>query len=185
MEGLGATSVETPETPVTDTGPTGLGNVAPQETPVMDILNADGTFKQDWTKNLSPDYQDFGKLANYKDIYSLVGSLVNADRTISKGLEKLPNTDSTPEEWNAFYAKLGRPEQADGYKFEVEGLDEQVGEWYKGVAHEAGLSQDQANSLLGKYAEFDEQRMKSIEDEYNAEINNTFEAFQNEIGKNG
>ena len=75
------------------------------------------------------------------------------------GAFELPSTDASPEDMSAFYAKIGRPESADGYSFEnmPEGLDENFpynaddAATFKGWAHEAGLRPEQAQLLHDKF----------------------------------
>lgn len=69
-----------------------------------------------------------------------------------------PAPDAKPEEWNAFYAKMGRPEKAEAYDFKMpEGLpadlpyDGDSATAYKAWAHEAGLSPRQAQQLHDRF----------------------------------
>lgn len=76
----------------------------------------------------------------------------------SKGLH-LPGENATAEDWNAFYAKLGRPEKADGYqlKLNTEAVpqdfpyDEKSAIEFRNWAHEAGLTPRQAQTLHDKF----------------------------------
>lgn len=62
---------------------------------------------------------------------------------------KLPGKDAKPEEWKAFYAKLGAPENADGYKLEVpEGQDPVFSKLAAGKFAELGLLPQQAEGLV-------------------------------------
>lgn len=62
---------------------------------------------------------------------------------------ELPGENATAEQISAFWAKLGRPETADGYDFGLkEGED---GTFYKRIApalHEAGITQKQLDALM-------------------------------------
>lgn len=60
----------------------------------------------------------------------------------------VPGKDATPEQWNEFYGKLGRPEKADEYGLVVnDGEDPAfIGE-VAGVMHKYGLTKDQALGL--------------------------------------
>jgi len=65
-----------------------------------------------------------------------------------------PSADATPQQWDAFYARLGRPDKAEAYEFALpEGLPENLpydGESaarYKQWSHAAGLSPKQAQTL--------------------------------------
>lgn len=73
----------------------------------------------------------------------------------------MPGEDATAEDWDAFYSKLGRPEKADGYEYQMpEGLpdnfpyDEGLAVESRNWAHEAGLSPKQAQTMHGKFVQY-------------------------------
>lgn len=65
-----------------------------------------------------------------------------------------PDKDAKPEEWAAFYNKLGRPEKPDGYKFTRDGEFKDLptlpglDEYTAAVFHEAGLTPAQADAIF-------------------------------------
>lgn len=68
-------------------------------------------------------------------------------------LKELPGADDK-DGWNAVYAKLGRPDTAEGYELPVPEGD--TGEFAKTSSawmHEAGLNKSQAQALAGKWNE--------------------------------
>lgn len=76
------------------------------------------------------------------------------------GADRAGNTVIIPKEgdaegWGSLYERLGRPEGADGYKFSLEEGQQEgdLGAWFRGKAHEAGLTQEQAASLYGGFNE--------------------------------
>ncbi|MEY2689972.1 MAG: hypothetical protein RL375_4172 [Pseudomonadota bacterium] len=103
----------------------------------------------------------------------------------------MPGKDATPEEWAAFYGKLGRPESPDAYQIPVP--DGDPGEFAKQVApmlHEAGLTQKQVDVLAPKWNEFVAAQMAESEKAEAARIaalhsKNTAEAaeLKNEWGQ--
>lgn len=67
----------------------------------------------------------------------------------------MPGKDAKPEEWAAFYKKLGAPEKAEDYKLPVpEGDDgafaKEAANWFK----DAGILPQQAEKLAAKWNEF-------------------------------
>ena len=69
----------------------------------------------------------------------------------------VPGEGATPEDWNAFYGKLGRPDAPEGYdlKFpEGQAVDAPMLEWGKKAFHEVGLSPKQAQALAEKWQAF-------------------------------
>jgi hypothetical protein len=72
------------------------------------------------------------------------------------GADKLaiPGKWANDDDWSNVYSKLGRPENADGYKLELkEGtqVDKDMESWYRGLAHKAGLNDRQANAIFQEY----------------------------------
>ena len=76
----------------------------------------------------------------------------------------LPGKDATPEQWNEFYGKLGRPEKSADYGLKVrDGEDPAfVGE-VADVMHKYGLTKEQATGLQGDLMEKAEARMAAFE----------------------
>ncbi|MBI9078478.1 MAG: hypothetical protein JEY79_01900 [Pseudodesulfovibrio sp.] len=121
------------------------------------------TLPADWTvKHIGEDgmeaeiaLRDHPALEKYETKDEAVKALVHAQRMLGKnpeGYVRLPGEDD-PEEANAFYAALGRPEGADGYElpdmdmpegFEVK--EEMLGA-LKAKAHELGLTPKQISGL--------------------------------------
>lgn len=103
----------------------------------------------------------------YKDINNIVSDARYADKLKaevgdlrSKSLTP-PAQDAKPEEWDSFYAKLGRPEKAEAYDFKMpDGLPENLpydGEFanqYKAWAHQAGLTPKQAQSQHDAFVKY-------------------------------
>ena len=106
---------------------------------------------------LSPEYKDLPALADIKDLNGLVKSYVNAQTMIGADKIVVPREGATPEEWNAFYGKLGRPEAPEKYELGTVEFpagfprDVSVDEAVKGLFHKHGITGAQAKGL---YAEF-------------------------------
>lgn len=102
----------------------------------------------------------------YKDIGTVVSDARYADKLKAelgdlkaKALAP-PANDAPKEQWDAFYAKLGRPEKAEAYEFKMpEGLPEgfaydgESAKAYQGWAHEAGLNPRQAQALHDRFVQ--------------------------------
>lgn len=96
-----------------------------------------------------------------KDLDSVLGEYRTLERRLTEvttSAIKPPSPDAPKEEWDAFAAKLGRPEKPDGYAFKLpEGLpetfpyDDTSAAKFKAWAHEAGLSPRQAQTLHDQF----------------------------------
>ena len=112
---------------------------------------------RDTIPGLSPDVLAHPALENVKDVADLASQFVNLQSVIGRKTVATPQEGATQEEWNQFYAELGRPEQPDGYAF-VNDLDESLRANADGILkpmletfHEAGLSEKQAAAVVQKY----------------------------------
>lgn len=145
-----ATQVDTTTTvPETPTGTT-LGGQVAAETPAVE----QGTT---WKDSLPEEFKNDPSLQPITSVENLVKSFVNAQKMIGSDKFIVPGKYATKDEWNALYNKLGRPEEADKYELQVDKKqDEDFVKTYKQWAHEAGLSNAQAQTILKNYNEFAE-----------------------------
>lgn len=114
---------------------------------------AEGT--QDFLGQFSEELRTNPSLQNVKDINDLANQFINAQKMIG-GAVKVPGQDATPEQWDEFYNRAGRPEAADNYEFqsseELSRGDEEIAEM-RALFHKAGLNQQQANTLASGHDE--------------------------------
>lgn len=89
-----------------------------------------------------------------KDLPTLVKNAVHADKMVGSRVS-IPTEESTQEDWDSFYNKLGRPESPDKYELDMpEGADENFAKWYKDQAHKHGLSATKAKEFMNEYLQF-------------------------------
>jgi hypothetical protein len=114
---------------------------------------------QDWTATFDDSTRGVIQTKGWKTPADVIGSYTNLEKLL--GADKAgraivpPKDDAAPEDWQAFYNKLGRPESADGYKLPVPEGD--TGDFAKTASnwfHEAGLNTKQAEAIAGKWNEF-------------------------------
>lgn len=116
-------------------------------------VNDQGTEKQIKLK----EHPSVGKFKTTADIAKSYVELEQHKGKLESQISKsvvIPGKDAKPEEREAFYNRLGRPEKAEGYKLEdVQGLHQAIKvtpESSKGffdAAHKLGITQGQANEL--------------------------------------
>jgi len=133
----------------------GAAGTPPPVTDVRTFLDEKGNFtKPDWAAdnpNLAKKFTSLGALA--KSYANLERQLGNSNKVA------LPSVSSTKEEWDAYYTRIGRPEKPEGYGIvkpdnvpDEIWSDKDLGEFTK-VAHELGLTKEQAQKLAGWQAE--------------------------------
>ena len=119
----------------------GTGEVTPEWTDGLDETGKGFVANKGWKSAGDA-------LASYQSLEALRG--VPEDRIL-----KLPLGPDDAEGWGAVHARLGRPAEAKDYQLpEVEPVDEggiDLAPDFREWAHDAGLSQSQANSIYEKY----------------------------------
>jgi len=101
-----------------------------------------------WYDSFAEDIRSNQNVTKFSSAEELAKSYINAQSLIGRDKIPMPVTD---EDWSNTYARLGRPEDAAGYEFNVpEGV--QVNEERQGafreLAYQIGLSQKQAEALM-------------------------------------
>jgi len=114
-----------------------------------------GGDSRDW---IPEDLRDEKSLDAIKDVGGLAKSYVEAQKMIG-GSVRIPGEDATPEDWDAFHAKMGRPDNPEDYGLVKPDLpegvewDEGMVEWFGKASHKAGLSKTQAGALMESWNE--------------------------------
>jgi hypothetical protein len=133
-------------------GDGGGGTTPPPVTDIRQFIsNESGDLKPGWAKSIGADEQSFGRFTSLK---GLVESHANLQKLVGGDKIPLPKADASPAEWDAFYAKLGRPEKPDGYGLKkpddlpAEAWDDARTKGFSDVAHKLGLTPKQAQGLM-------------------------------------
>jgi hypothetical protein len=139
------------------------GNGTP---PNPQVGGAPPASKFDWTSlKLDPDLQAVVDRHQFADPSVVVKSFANAEKLMGlppDRIVKMPTDKSTPDEWNEYYTKLGRPAKAEDYKLPVP--DGDTGEFAKTASswmHEAGVPQGMATKIATKWNEHVAGQMKA------------------------
>lgn len=128
------------------------------EAPVQEtqIEQAPTTFKS-WKEAIPEDLRNDPNISKFTELEALAKSYVNATRMIGQDKVAVPNNNSTEDQWNEVYNKLGRPESPDKYKLEVKSdvvpLDDGAIKSFAENAHKLGLNNKQAQGILEFYKE--------------------------------
>jgi hypothetical protein len=108
---------------------------------------------QDWRASLPEEIRGEESIKNFKDVADLTKGFIETKKLVGNAT-KIPKADAKPEEWDAFHAKLGRPESADKYEIKVpEGAkwDDATDVKVKELFFKAGLPPRQAQALVDGY----------------------------------
>ena len=127
------------------------------EAPVQEtqIEQAVPTVAKSWKEAIPEDLRNDPNISKFTELEALAKSYVNATRMIGQDKVAVPNNNSTDDQWNEVYDKLGRPESPDKYKLEVKSdvvpLDESAVKSFAENAHQLGLNNKQAQGILEFY----------------------------------
>ena len=129
-------------------------NVAKSDTPVSPTTETQPAAKT-WKEAISEEFRNDPNIEKFTEIDALAKSYINATQMIGKDKVAVPNKNSTEDQWNEVYDKLGRPESADKYslnaKSEVVPIDEGAIKQFAENAHQLGLNNKQAQGILEFY----------------------------------
>ena len=149
---------------------------------------SDPTSITDWLSQSSGDSADFIRtkgwdnldavIRSYQNLESMLGS-DRAGRTIV-----LPRDADDAEAYAEIYDRLGRPERPDGYELDrlVAPADEEILDWYRSVAYEAGLSSRQASALLDAWGKMASSRIDALDRQTHMNREDAVEALREKWG---
>ena len=141
-----------------------------------------------WLSQSSGDSADFIRtkgwdnldavIRSYQNLESMLGS-DRAGRTIV-----LPRDADDAEAYAEIYDRLGRPERPDGYELDRNGapVDEEVLDWYRSIAYEAGLSSRQASALLHAWGKMASSRIDALDRQTRMDREGAAEALREKWG---
>ena len=117
----------------------------------MSEPNDNNVWYQGIDENLLTD-----KIRGFADINSFVKSYNEGQSFIGKGI---PDENTPADIRDAFYKKLGRPDNAEGYEWKlpegvsVDGATEENFKNFKQLCYEAGLTNKQVSAVLGGWSD--------------------------------
>jgi hypothetical protein len=80
---------------------------------------APATSTSSWKDSISEEYRADPNIEKFTEIDALAKSYINATKMIGQDKVAIPNNNSTEDQWNEVYAKLGRPESPDKYSLDA------------------------------------------------------------------
>ena len=108
-----------------------------------------------WKSSISEEFRNDPNIEKFTEIDALAKSYINATRMIGQDKVAVPNKNSTEDQWNEVYSKLGRPETADKYALNIESeavaMDEGAIKSFAEQSHKLGLNNTQAQGILEFY----------------------------------
>jgi len=115
----------------------------------------------EWIKGIEgidTDLVSDPSLKAINNVGDLVKSYVNAQKLIGKDKVILPTEKSSEVEWNQFWTKMGKPEKAEDYKFELgekPSFDENFMGKFAELANKHNILPGQAQALIKELNEYE------------------------------
>lgn len=107
--------------------------------------------EHDWRETLPDDIKHHPSAQKFKTPEAALRSYIELEKTLGRDKIPIPSDNASPEEMDAFFRKLGRPESPSEYKVEMPedvSLNEEALNLYKGIAHKANLTNKQFDDLV-------------------------------------
>jgi hypothetical protein len=142
----------------------------------------------DWTSTLAKEEADYVKNKGWKEPKAILNSYKELEKfrgADEKSILKIPSKDAKPEELDAFYNKLGRPESADKYELAApEGVqtNPDMVSWFKEEAYKNGLPADKAKALFEGYLGIEQKLVTQYNEARKAEHEKQLELLKSEWG---
>jgi len=119
------------------------------------VVSGGDTPVANWKSSISEEFRSDPNIEKFTEIDALAKSYINATRMIGQDKVAVPNKNSTEDQWNEVYSKLGRPESADKYALNIESeaviMDEGAIKSFAEQSHKLGLNNTQAQGILEFY----------------------------------
>lgn len=180
-------------TPVPD--PSLPGNPAPGNTPAINPVTPPATpppVPHDWTKDIPKEYAegDAAKLwepLKGKQLPDVLKGYAEAQKMIG-GSVRIPKDDAKPEEWAAFYKKMGRPDTVEGYNIQKpeqlpDGVtwNDDLTKWFAKTAHDNGLSKSQVQKIMKSWNEVETAKAHAAQKEMGQKLSKLQEQWGDEF----
>lgn len=159
--------------------PDAVGTPITQETQGLDyssLINSDGTFKETFHSSLPEDLGNHSVLKKYQSIEDLAKGTINASSLVGKKAEEFWKSED-PDVVATRRSIMGIPDSADGYELSKPasmpdeiGFDDVQLNSYKTLAHEIGLTTEQASKLLEWDADRAQSKIGEVADNYKATV---------------
>jgi hypothetical protein len=108
-----------------------------------------------WKTSISEEFRNDPSIEKFTEIDALAKSYINATKMIGQDKLVIPTNNSTEDQWNEVYEKLGRPDSADKYALdinsEIVSMDEGAVKSFAEQSHKLGLNNKQAQGILEFY----------------------------------
>lgn len=119
------------------------------------------------------DRQEWGRVDSIQDVFK---NYIEGQKTISQSV-RIPDANSTPEDVQRFYSKLGKPASASEYTFDYTpkegyslGKDDYDFSSFQDIAEKANLTKDQYAALANLYLDTQNMNYRAVQERQANEV---------------
>ena len=154
-----------------------------EELPISNVGGSENPWSFDPT-SLPDDLAREPSLRNFDSVDKLAKSYVHAVRKMGVPADQLMRVPQNADDpaWNDVYNSMGRPETPDQYTFDERYAEANLDD-FKNIAHNLGLSQNQAEKILDMYSQANYDQMEQAEARHSEMQVEGINALQKEWGK--
>ena len=154
-----------------------------EELPISSVGGNENPWAFDPT-TLPDDLAREPSLRNFDSVDKLAKSYVHAVRKMGVPADQLMRVPQNADDpaWNDVYNSMGRPETPDQYYFDERFADANLDD-FRNIAHNLGLSQNQAEKILDMYSQANYDQMQEAETRHGEMQAQGINALQKEWGK--
>lgn len=145
---------------------------------------SDPPVARDWMKDLPEPLRASKSLSKFTDQEwkaNLAKSYVELESKLGKSVA-LPAQDASAEDWQKFYERVGRPKAADEYALDRGSAPDEQVKAFKALAHEAGLTNAQANKVWREMQKSSEAQRQAELERYTAQAKESDALLRKEYG---
>ncbi|MBX7147134.1 MAG: hypothetical protein K1X44_07485 [Alphaproteobacteria bacterium] len=114
--------------------------------------------KNNWVDHLDELAKNMVHKKGYKTPNDLAKAYLHAEKLLGGEKISLPGKNANAQDWDYVWQRLGRPENIEGYQFNVPSdfplYDQDFAKWYKEKAYQAGLTKKQASLLHDAFVDY-------------------------------
>lgn len=138
--------------------------------------------KASWIETLNDDFKTNKSLNKFPDVNALAKSYIEMEKQNGSRISLL-NENSTDEDKNSFYNRLGRPEDKSYFSDDEKASYLKTGSTddslkaYQEIFHKSGLTKSQGKSLLDEFSKHTQNGEENYKKQMEEERNSNFEVL--------
>ena len=161
-----------------------MSEEAIQDTGSQEIAGGAASAPVSFLDSLSEDLRSSPSVQKFTDVNGMAKSYINLEQMVGADKVAKPGKSWTDDQYNEFYNSIGRPESADGYDFDLEGIaNPEAADALRQAMWEAGLQPRQANRLAEFVSQSEQASMAEADSRIEAAVFEAEQSLRSEFGQ--